>query len=316
MRSVLVDLGPWAWWTFPILWGCIFLFVGAWQAVENRQTGQRFTRADWLGAAGVSLITAALLFYLVNRFAPLSIKAYGAMMLVAFVTGSTYMVISRREGDLDLNGIIDVALGALVGGIVGSQIIYIALNWHDFSDFRTMADLWSGGLSFHGGVAGAAIVVYIYCRRKGINFCPVADQMAPALAIGYGFARIGCFLNGCCHGGPANLPWAVTFPDTGACSIPGVPVHPTQLYASLLSFLIAFILVKIRPHIKVYGHLFISYLMIYSVMRFSVEFTRAGFTGQFVSTGLWMTETACKHHNLCNRGADHAAHLQNGHPYH
>lgn len=114
--------------------------------------------------------------------------------------------------------------------------------------------------------------------------------MCAGIALGYSFARIGCFLNGCCHGVPTDLPWAVTFPVTGACTTPDVPVHPTQLYASALSFLIFAVLVYLKPRVKRPGHLFLGYLMLYSVMRFGVEFTRAGATARYLTEGFFMTE--------------------------
>ncbi len=290
MRSVLIELGPWSWVALPVIWLAAFAFVCLWQRLENGKTQQPTRAADLLSSAAVSLAVALILFFLVNHFTPLSIKAYGVMMLVAFTAGTLWAAYSATEDDLKSAAIIDVALGTLIGGIVGSRIVYVLLNLQHFSSIGEMFDVWSGGLSFHGGVAGAVLVTYLYCRYHGHNFFRLADQCAPALALGYSFARLGCFLNGCCHGVPTDLPWAVTFPATGACTTPGVPVHPTQLYASALSLLIFAVLVYLKPRVKRSGHLFLGYLMLYSVMRFGVELTRAGATAKYLTEGFFMTE--------------------------
>jgi len=290
MRSVLIQLGPWGLGALPILWLAAFAFVFLWQRLENGKAQQPTKAPDLPGSALVSLAVALVMFSLVNYFAPLSIKAYGVMMLVAFAAGTLWAAYSATERDLKSAAIIDVALGMLIGGIVGSRIVYVLLNLQRFSTIGEMFDVWSGGLSFHGGVAGAALATYLYCRYHGHNFFRLTDQCAPAAALGYSFARIGCFLNGCCHGVPTDLPWAVTFPATGACTTPGVPIHPTQLYASALSLLIFAVLVYLKPRVKRPGHLFLGYLMLYSVMRFGVEFTRAGATARYLTEGFFMTE--------------------------
>jgi phosphatidylglycerol---prolipoprotein diacylglyceryl transferase len=297
MRSVLIELGPWTWLAFPLLWAALFVFVLLWQRIEDKAIPQQDDKAnappmtaDLLGSLVVSLVAALVLFFLVNKFAPLAIKSYGVMMLIGFTVGAIWMAYAANEDNFGVPGVIDVALAALVGGIVGSRIVYVLLNIHTFTGISDMFDLWAGGLSFHGGVGGGIVSVYLCCRWRGYNFLHVADLFGPGLALGYVFARIGCFLNGCCHGTPTDLPWAVTFPSTGACTTPDIPVHPTQLYASALSLLIFAILVRLRPHMQRHGHLFLTYLMFYSMMRFGLEFTRAGATARYLTDGFFMTE--------------------------
>ena len=183
-----------------------------------------------------------------------------------------------------------MVLGALIGGIVGARIMYVVLTPQEFATLADAFNIWGGGLSFHGGLIGGSVVVAGYCRYHKICLLRVVDLLSPALALGYGFARIGCFLNGCCHGGPTALPWAVTFPADGACSLPGQPLHPTQLYASALSFAIFAILAYLRPRLRQPGHVFLTYLLLYSAMRFGVEFSRAGVTGRYLVPGFWITD--------------------------
>jgi phosphatidylglycerol---prolipoprotein diacylglyceryl transferase len=290
MRSVLIELGPWSWAWLPVAWAAVAGFVLLWQRLESGENQQARKPLDWIGTAVISLLVAMLLIHLVNRFAPLSIKSYGVMMLLAFIAGTAWTAHSARAGDLRLSAVTDIALLALLASIIGSRIVYVLLNAGQFETVREMFDLWSGGLSFHGGLGGALLATYLYCRHWGYSFVAVVDQFAPGIALGYSLARIGCFLNGCCHGVTTTSAWAVTFPPDGACTTPGVPVHPTQLYASALSLGIFVLLVYLRPRLQRAGHLFLSYIAVYSLMRFALEFTRSGVTARPLTPNFFMTE--------------------------
>jgi phosphatidylglycerol:prolipoprotein diacylglycerol transferase len=102
--------------------------------------------------------------------------------------------------------------------------------------------------------------------------------VAPSVALGYAIARLGCFLNGCCHGGPTDLPWGVDFPEPADELQVHVFVHPTQLYASAGSLLVAILLLWLVPRIRVPGHLGFWYLVFSSVVRILVESLRRGYT--------------------------------------
>ena len=103
----------------------------------------------------------------------------------------------------------------------------------------------------------------------------MADLVAPSIAFGYAVARLGCFLNGCCHGGPSHLPWAVVFPESAALG----PVHPAQLYSALMSWAVGVALIYITPAIRASGHLFLWYLVLSSVERIITEVFRRGYSG-------------------------------------
>ena len=103
-----------------------------------------------------------------------------------------------------------------------------------------------------------------------------ADLVAPSLAFGYAVARIGCFLNGCCHGGPTDFIGGIDFPHDDVAG----PIHPVQLYASVGSFLLGLILLWLTPKIRVPGHLAMWYLVLYSVLRSAMEHFRRGFTAE------------------------------------
>ena len=129
---------------------------------------------------------------------------------------------------------------------------------------------------FYGGLILALVSAIWFLKKNQMKVWPVVDLFIPYVALGQAVGRIGCFLNGCCYGFPGNLPWAITFP-------PGSPahshfadasLHPTQLYHSLANLFIFFVLIKLRRRSRYQGQVLLSYLLLYCVFRFLVEFLR------------------------------------------
>jgi phosphatidylglycerol:prolipoprotein diacylglycerol transferase len=106
--------------------------------------------------------------------------------------------------------------------------------------------------------------------------------IAPSIALGYVFGRIGCLMNGCCYGRECHLPWAITFPDTSVFAPPGVPLHPTQIYDSLLNLGFYAFLAWLYRHKKFDGQVFAAYLVGYAVTRSTVEVFRGDYTGAHI----------------------------------
>ncbi|MDO8682296.1 MAG: prolipoprotein diacylglyceryl transferase [Armatimonadota bacterium] len=212
---------------------------------------------------------------------PLPIRAYGFMMMIGFIIGLYRAVRAAGKRGMDTSYVVDTALYALISGIAGARLFFILLNWPEFKgNLGSILSIWEGGLSFHGGVLFAVAAVYIYARSKRIPFMQIADLLAPSLAIGYAFARIGCFLNGCCYGIQTDLFFGVRFPDLYDLR------HPTQLYASAASFLIYLALTRVEKWQMPQGYVFAAYLAMYSVYRFLIEFLRKGATAEVLAFGL------------------------------
>jgi phosphatidylglycerol:prolipoprotein diacylglycerol transferase len=214
----------------------------------------------------------------------LQIRSYGLMMAVGFALGiwRAARVSGKRYG-IDPERVYDLALVVLISGVLGARVVYILLNpaterWRDF------LAVWQGGLSFHGGLALAMLAGYIYVRIAKLAYWTCADLMAPSLALGYAFTRIGCFLNGCCYGCPTSLPWGVRFPnETGGLTPPS---HPTQLYASAANLLIFWLLTRFERRQHKPGFIFVSYLGLYSIYRFAIEFLRSGYSAKLWAFGM------------------------------
>jgi phosphatidylglycerol:prolipoprotein diacylglycerol transferase len=188
--------------------------------------------------------------------------------------------------------IISIACWAVLGALVVGRAGFImharsaALaagadpNTLPFEGFIDALAVTSGGLTAYGGMllaVVAAIPYLIYARRRyGVNPLQLLDIMAPSLALGLAFGRLGCFLNGCCYGGPTDLPWGITWP---AGSIPyeaGLhgPVHPAQLYSALNAFLIFLVLHLGYCRKWRHGLLLGVFFALMSISRFLLEMLR------------------------------------------
>jgi phosphatidylglycerol:prolipoprotein diacylglycerol transferase len=180
----------------------------------------------------------------------------------------------------------------IVCTIVGARGLYVLAHLEQFSGrwldvFRT----WEGGLTMYGGAVPAAIAGLWYLRRAGVDQWRAADAIAPSLALGLGFTRIGCFLSGCCYGKPTDLPWGVVFPLQCAAGAhyPGTAIHPAQLYASAAGFLIFGILLLVdRPTLR-RGNLFVTLVLLYSIARFLLDLVRTYDESAFPFAGVPLT---------------------------
>jgi phosphatidylglycerol:prolipoprotein diacylglycerol transferase len=141
----------------------------------------------------------------------------------------------------------------------------------------SLTTLQAGGV-FQGGVILALIVATLYMRRKKLPVWLTADVFAPGIALGHAIGRLGCFSAGCCWGSPCDLPWKVTFSNPETNRMFGtplnIPLHPTQLYEAFAEAVIFYILYRAwaRPHSN--GQIIGLYLVLYSTVRFLVEFVR------------------------------------------
>jgi len=217
-------------------------------------------------------------------------------MAMAVLAGWMITMRACKRTKIEPQQVADIAFYSVLIGILSAHIVSILLDfqiyWHDPSEILR---LWRGilspegglrGLSFHGGLIGGVGFALFYAHRHKLRFLDIADLFSPGLAVGYAIARIGCFFNGCCYGVPTNLPWAVRFHIDPVSSYLTVPSHPTQIYASIASLFIYWALVSIRKRQRYSGQVFLSYLTLYSVYRFLIEFLRSGVTAKVLFAGL------------------------------
>lgn len=201
------------------------------------------------------------------RLGPISVYSYGFFLALGFLAGTALAVARARKAGKEWEPVVDLALCVCVGALVGSRLLYVALEWPSYAgDIRQVFEWPAAGLSFHGGLLGGMGAAFLFVRWRRMPFWATADLVAPSIALGYAIARIGCFLRGCCYGYPSLVPWAVVFDGIGR--------HPTQLYLLAGSLAIAFVLLRLEKSRHFDGWLFLAYLVLYSVVRIGVEVVR------------------------------------------
>ncbi|MBL7040115.1 MAG: prolipoprotein diacylglyceryl transferase [Pirellulaceae bacterium] len=149
----------------------------------------------------------------------LAIRGYGVMLLVAVICGVGLAVQQARRMGLDPELIYSLALWSFVGGIIGARAFYVIQYWPQFdrptlgATFRALLNVTQGGLVVYGSLIGAGITGIWFIRKHGLPLLAVVDLVAPSMALGMAIGRIGCLLNGCCHGGLCENPTlGITFP--------------------------------------------------------------------------------------------------------
>ncbi|HUF73589.1 MAG TPA: prolipoprotein diacylglyceryl transferase [Gammaproteobacteria bacterium] len=215
----------------------------------------------------------------------LEVHWYGLMYVLGFLAGWLGLRWRARKpgspiGPSEVEDLVFyVAVGVFVGGRIGYMLLYnlAGLVENPLSLFF----VWQGGMSFHGGLLGVLIAMGLFARRRGHHYFTVADQVAPWIAPGIFFVRVGNFINAELWGRETDVPWAVIYQ--------GEALHPSQLYEATLEGLVLFIVLllysaKPRPLMAVSA----LFLLLYGVFRFAVEFIRVPDNGIYIAWD-WLT---------------------------
>jgi phosphatidylglycerol:prolipoprotein diacylglycerol transferase len=211
---------------------------------------------------------------------PFTIYTYGFFIAAAFLLGMTWTMREARTRGLDPKLVSDLGFYLILGGILGARLLYVLICpgyflKHPLEIFM----FWKGGLVFLGGAIVGAICGFVFLRKKKQPIWPWLDAIAPGLALGQAVGRLGCFSAGCCYGKKCSLPWAVTFTNPDSLAPLYVPLHPTQIYHSLAGLLTFILLLSFKKRLKGPGQLMGMFLILYSVLRFSIEFFRGDYRG-------------------------------------
>jgi len=220
------------------------------------------------------------MFPTVLRIGNLHIYSYGVMLFISFVFGIAVVEHRAKKFGVDPKKVTDLALWVLLAVVLGSRLFYVAFHWQEFNhDLIGIIAFWRGGLAglmFYGGFLGGIIAGFLFVYLSKLPVRKLMDAVAPAVMLGEGFTRIGCFLNGCCFGVPTSGPFGVIFPPNSpaGATFLGQAIHPTQLYSSAAGFLLFLIALRLEKRKLRPGVLSAIMLVIYSLFRFGIDFLR------------------------------------------
>lgn len=222
------------------------------------------------------------------QLGPITVHWFGICIAVAFLAGM--WTAARRAPRIGITGehIADLVVPwLLLGGIVGARVMFIVTYWKDEFVGKPWWEIFMiqrGGLVFYGGLIGASLAVVVFALIKKLSLWKLADILAPSIALGSLFGRLGCLMNGCCFGRACEMPWAIKFPSDHITR--GQPVHPTQIYDALLNLALYLGLAWLFRHRRKFdGQIFAIYLMCYAVTRSTVEFFRGDYSDGHLHNG-------------------------------
>lgn len=212
---------------------------------------------------------------------PLSVYAWGFTLSLAILAGTFTAIRLAKSIGIESDRILDLVIVLVIGGVVGARLFYVLIYEPDkyWREPLQVFAIWQGGLVYYGALIGGFISGTWYVIRKKLPFWPLADVVAPALALGYGIVRIGCFLNGCCYGTETGTFLGVVFPYIeGTPCLDAAPRYPTQLFSSLLGFGIFGLLLFLWKRRRFDGQIFLLFVILYSIGRSVVEVFRENLT--------------------------------------
>lgn len=226
-----------------------------------------------------------------------TLYTFGVLFALAVLVAFSWLVRAAKRTSIQPELLMSFGLWAIVGGIVGAKLLLLFRSLPESlaqpSQLWSMSYIESAG-DFYGGFLGALLgcVIYFWLHPE-LPAWPAADLCAPAIALGQAIGRIGCFMAGDDYGRKTTVPWAVTFTNPDAARVGGaplgVPLHPVQLYESLVCFTLFVFLWWLSKRKQFDGEIILSYTALYAVSRFVLEYFRGDADRGFVLTGALST---------------------------
>ena len=197
------------------------------------------------------------------------ISTHGLMIAIGVLIAYLFLRKEAKEQGTKIKTIDDLMTWAIIGGIVGARIFYVALNPQYYQNIIDAFKVWEGGLVSFGGIIGGVLAMYVYTRIKRLNFLDIADLVIPYGLLGWGIGRIGDFLSWGEFGTVTSMPWGINVGE-------GVGRHPTQLYTLFILLAGFFIIQKLKKskQKKFAGYYFLLSVGFYFTHRFLLEFIR------------------------------------------
>lgn len=214
-----------------------------------------------------------------------TLHGYSVMIALGFLVAMVLCLLRAKKKNVNGDVITDIGLIGVVAGFLGAKILYIIVSYKElFANPKNVIgfpQIFAGFVAY-GGIIFGFLAILVYAKIKKINAAEYLDFMIPFIAMVQGFGRIGCFLAGCCYGGPTDSFLGVTFPAPHQMA--GIKVWPTQLFSAAGDFAICGILLLFSMKKRKKGMVSVLYVILYAVGRFIVEFFRADERG-FIALG-------------------------------
>lgn len=225
------------------------------------------------------------------------LHTFGLFLALAYLAALWRLLRGVKREGLDSDKAAGLGLWIIVGAVVGAKLLMIIRALPDYlvrpADLFSLSTIQSAG-DFYGGFIVALIAALIFfVRHPEIPRWRMADFCAPAIALGQAIGRIGCFMAGDDYGRVTHLPWAVVFRDSEAAEIGGaplgVPLHPVQIYESLVCLALFIFLEWLARRKKFNGEIILAYSILYAVARFVLEYFRGDADRGFILGGFLST---------------------------
>ena len=188
------------------------------------------------------------------EFGPLAVRWYGLAYLTGVALGVLYGITLLRRPSLWVDNTppftpaewLDFGFWAILAIVIGGRLGFVIFYdpAYYFANPLAIPQTWDGGMSFHGGLIGLVVVLFLFARAKNARFLSGIDLLGAVAPLGLMLGRIANFINGELFGKPTDLPWGVVFPNGG-----GMPRHPSQLYEAALEGLLLFLVIRVVTHI-------------------------------------------------------------------
>lgn len=230
----------------------------------------------------------------INLFG-LSIPSYGLMIVTGVIVANLVAMLVLKRTQQDFNDFILLEAYCILGGFIGAKGLYLIVSWKDIDwskiiNLQYINELMQNGFVFYGGFIGGILFLYLGGRIHKIKPAPYVRNLIFLIPFIHCFGRIGCFMAGCCYGRPYDGPGAVVFPEN-SYALPGVKLFPVQLVEAGLLLMIALIVLILQIK-KNWYYTIETYLILYGVVRFALEYFRYDeIRGRWVglSTSQWIS---------------------------
>jgi phosphatidylglycerol:prolipoprotein diacylglycerol transferase len=219
---------------------------------------------------------------------PLTVHWYGVMMALGFLGGLLNWTLLGRPIGRDFKFCSDLLFWIMIAGIVGARIAYVLSDLPYFlANPDRIVRIDEGGLIYFGGFLGAWLALYLFARSNRAPFFELADLVVTSLPLAHAFGRVGCFINGCCHGTITQSPLGVAYPARAQAwrhhlaaglispeAVESLPILPVQLFESAFNLALFGLLLWVWHRRRRPGMVGVAYLLMYPVGRFLIEFMR------------------------------------------